>query len=101
MKPFPSAWDLEGIDKVCEWEDASPTERIKCDAGFNHIISITLNGRQLSIPTAVKHLKYLKELSITRGSLKGSIPDEIGSLSNLEMLRLKSNKLKGNGYLIV
>eukprot|EP00978_Attheya_sp_CCMP212_P001604 scaffold3281_cov55-Attheya_sp.AAC.1 len=64
----------------------------------NKIISIDLPGTYLkgSIPNAlVFHLDSLEELYLENNVLTGTIPTEIGTLSNLIKLSLNSNNLEG------
>ncbi|XP_020101325.1 probably inactive leucine-rich repeat receptor-like protein kinase IMK2 [Ananas comosus] len=48
-----------------------------------------------NIPTSISRLKMLKELSISRNQLNGSIPEEIGLLPNLQRLDFSDNSIGG------
>ena len=55
-----------------------------------------MNSLSGSIPTEIGNLSNLKELYLIRNSLSGSIPTEIGNLSNLKVLNLYVNSLSGS-----
>ena len=66
------------------------------------VISLELRLNRLSgeIPDALSYLTSLKVLGIaghrdTNGNLRGSIPDVLGNLANLEYLDLQENNLSG------
>ena len=55
--------------------------------------SIGITG---TIPAELGNLTNLENLSLNRNSLTGSIPPELGNLTNLENLRLNQNSLTGS-----
>ena len=55
--------------------------------------SIGITG---TIPAQLGNLTNLTSLSLNRNSLTGSIPPELGNLANLENLRLNQNSLTGS-----
>ena len=62
------------------------------------VILLYLHSNQLtgSIPDALGSLSNLQELVLNSNQLTGPIPDALGSLSNLEWLYLHSNRLRGS-----
>ncbi len=64
----------------------------------NRVTELLLNSNQLtgSIPTELGNLSNLEELELNSNQLTGSIPTELGNLSNLEELELNSNQLTGS-----
>ncbi len=64
----------------------------------NRVIRLTLNSNQLtgSIPTELGNLSNLDDLLLSFNQLTGSIPTELENLSNLIRLLLHSNQLTGS-----
>lgn len=62
------------------------------------VIAIWNNSNQLtgSIPAEIGNLSNLQTLSLSNNQLTGSIPVEIGNLPNLEHLSLHNNQLTGS-----
>ena len=61
-------------------------------AGWLHLFEDDLNG---TIPTELGLLSNLEILGLAKSHLTGTIPTEVGLLSNLEWLGLDSNQLTG------
>ena len=61
------------------------------------VTSLGLNDNQLSgtMPTQLGSLSNLQELNLTRNQLTGTIPAELGRLTNLTILALGGNQLTG------
>ena len=61
------------------------------------VTSLALSDSQLTgtIPPELGSLSNLKSLNLSNNRLTGTIPAELGSLSNLESLNLSSNELTG------
>ena len=61
------------------------------------LIQLSLSGNNLtgSIPAELGGLTELTELRLGRNQLSGAIPVELGNLRNLEVLRLGRNQLDG------
>ena len=53
-------------------------------------------GLSGNIPTEIGHVTELKILSLKSNSLNGMLPNGIGNLSQLEELSLSSNNIRGN-----
>ncbi len=64
----------------------------------NHVITINLNFNRLngSIPPELGNLSNLQLLYLGSNQLSGSIPPELGNLGNLVDLSLNSNQLTGS-----
>ena len=81
------------------WNGAAGTE---CDwygvrCSYGHVSRIVLNDNSLSgsIPAELGNLTNLTGLSLTYNSLTGSIPSELGNLTNLTGLSIGDNFLTG------
>ncbi|WP_281635416.1 leucine-rich repeat domain-containing protein [Flavobacterium marginilacus] len=62
-----------------------------------HVVRIFLNNNQLSgtIPPEIGKLTELKRLTLVGNSITGTIPPEIGQLRQLQILELHNNQLTG------
>ncbi len=62
-----------------------------------HVTSLSIGGNQLSgtIPTQLGDLTNLTELRLDGNQLSGEIPAELGSFANLRQLYLNDNQLSG------
>ncbi len=71
---------------------------VNVDPVRNRVVGLDLEYNQLSgsIPTEIGNLTNLEYLNISRNQLSGSIPTEIGNLSSLEFLYLSDNQLSGS-----
>jgi Leucine-rich repeat (LRR) protein len=74
----------------CDWRG------VMCSGG--HVSELYLFGNQLtgSIPSELGNLTNLERLSLFGNQLTGSIPSELGNLSHLESLSLDNNQLTGS-----
>jgi len=77
------------LDNVCTWYG------VTCEG--NRVKTLILSANQLSgtIPPEIGNLTNLQELTLSRNQLSGPIPPEIGNLTNLTKLDLSSNQLSG------
>ncbi len=73
----------------CGWS------RVTCSGG--HVSGIGLDSNQLigTIPPELGNLSNLTSLTLSNNQLTGTIPPELGNLSNLTHLQLSSNELTG------
>jgi hypothetical protein len=71
---------------------------IFCGVGNTHVESIILTSNHLngSIPPELGNLSNLIGLYLSSNQLSGSIPAELGNLANLEYLYLNANQLSGH-----
>ena len=69
---------------------------ITCSSGAVSAISLYDNSLTGSIPAELGNLTNLTNLTLSVNSLTGSIPAELGNLTNLTNLYLGSNSLSGN-----
>ncbi|GAB4343467.1 MAG: hypothetical protein Kow0089_19280 [Desulfobulbaceae bacterium] len=71
---------------------------VTCNAGNTNVVQINLAGNNLSgtIPTELGNLSQLTAISLSDNSLSGSIPGELGNLTGLEYLYLQNNSLTGS-----
>jgi len=82
----------------CEWSDNGGVR--KCDrnneGGFGAVQDLSLwNNLRGTIPTELGLLSELRTLYLSRNELVGTIPTELGKLTRLEYLGLQHNKLTG------
>ena len=70
---------------------------VELHASTNRIITLNLGNNQLAgtIPTELGELTDLTRLHLTINSLTGTIPTELGELTALDFLNLASNDLFG------
>ena len=61
------------------------------------VLGLNLSGNDLrgTIPPELGDLSDLESLDLSDNRLRGSIPSELGHLSNLEVLNLSNNQLEG------
>jgi Leucine-rich repeat (LRR) protein len=80
---------LGAVDTECTWHGVS------CSDG--HVVSLVMISNQLNgtLPTQLGNLTNLEMLWLYSNQLSGSIPSQIGNLTNLRDLRLGSNQLNG------
>ncbi len=84
------------------WTGAAGTEcswfGITCDVGETTVRTISLGFNQLSgsIPPELGNLTNLQSLVLQGNQLNGSIPPELGNLTNLQDLWLSSTQLSGS-----
>jgi Leucine-rich repeat (LRR) protein len=78
------------VTSPCSWEG------ISCDSG--HVTRLSLGSNRLrgSIPAELGNLSNLSWLFLYNNQLSGSIPAELGNLSNLWRLYLDNNQLSGS-----
>ena len=84
----------------CEYEqDTTPTEVTLWGEVYSveDTDTLYLSGNELtgSIPSEIGNLTNLRYLNLNDNELTGSIPPETGNLTHLTYLNLKSNQLSG------
>ena len=65
-------------------------------AGRVSVISMTANGLDGELPSAIGQLTGLTRLELSHNALRGAIPPEIGKLAKLRILDLSTNRLSGS-----
>ena len=73
----------------CRWRG------VRCSDGRVTILDLSRNSLTGSIPPEIGQLPRLRQLRLGRNSLAGSIPPEIGHLTELSLLEIHSNSLTG------
>uniref|UniRef100_A0A7S4VT91 non-specific serine/threonine protein kinase n=1 Tax=Ditylum brightwellii TaxID=49249 RepID=A0A7S4VT91_9STRA len=73
----------------CKWEGVS------CKNGFVNKLTLEAKGLDGSIPTDVGMLSNLRYLYLAENKIHGSIPTEIGMMESLEILELNLNAIDG------
>ena len=77
-------------------EPAASWHGVTTDAGGRIIgLSLANNGLSGTIPTQLGDLTNLQTLSLSGNSLSGTIPTQLGDLTNLQTLSLSGNSLSG------
>jgi len=71
-------------------------KNIECENGHITIIDLGRNHLNGTIPSELGNLSQLKKLDLSNNDLSGNIPPELGKLSNLEELILNDNGLTGS-----
>ena len=74
---------------VCDWYG------IQCSSGAVIGIDLDRNNLAGSIPEEIGNLSNLQFFSLVLNSLNGDIPEEIGTLADLQTLNLMANSLSG------
>jgi len=82
------------------WMGAEGTEctwyQVTCVGGHVAFLSPAANNLSGTIPSELGNLSDLQYLSLAENQLSGGIPQELGNLSGLTYLRLDSNHLTGS-----
>lgn len=82
---------------ICEWNDGGAgysMEGIRCENGQVVEVTLDMNHLQGAIPTEIA-LFPLQSLGLGSNRIGGTIPSELGRLSNLTSINLGSNNLSG------
>jgi len=75
-----------GNDPCQAWEGVS--------CSLNHVIGLNLSKKRLhgTLAAEIGQLSFLESLDISNNLVEGNIPIEIANLTNLQILKLGSNK---------
>ena len=92
---------LEGDGTALNWSvDVALTswDGVTVSSTLSRVTELNLSRRGLtgSIPTQLGSLTNLQHLDLHRNQLTGSIPTQLGSLTNLQYLNLHTNQLTGS-----
>ena len=84
-----SSLDWNLANSPCQWSG------VQCSDG--HVVSLQLVHKQLTgtIPSEIGQLTQLQQLDLTNNQLEGELPEEIGQLAQLTVLELTDNQLNG------
>ena len=85
-----SKWDL--MQPINRWHGV----RLNGDEDRVATLQLGFNNLNGSIPSELGNLSQLSQLSLYSNQLNGSIPSELGNLSELTFLRLDNNQLSGS-----
>jgi len=92
--------DGDNWETKTRWLGADGTEchwyGVTCSSGFVSRILLPYNSLSGSIPAELGNLTNLINLNLSNNSLTGGIPAELGNLTNLESLHLEWNSLSGS-----
>ncbi|MCP4349126.1 MAG: hypothetical protein GY795_26905 [Desulfobacterales bacterium] len=77
--------------------DSSPSSWMGVTVSAGHVTGLDRNHRNLngSLPAELGNLTNLEILFLIGNELSGSVPSELGNLTNLELLLLSNNQLSG------
>ncbi|KAJ8755108.1 hypothetical protein K2173_018906 [Erythroxylum novogranatense] len=86
ISPLPPGWSRFASVGFCNWDG------INCDSTKQHVISISLTRRNLrgSLPGEISTLSELQSLSVQNNMLSGDIPS-FANLTNLQFIFLDFN----------
>ena len=65
------------------------------DAIVTNIDLLPNNGAYGTLPSELRHLRYLKSIQIYNSLISGEIPSDYGYLKDLKYLDLEGNRLQG------
>ena len=96
-----SVRDRLGVESPLNWQpyrDIRSWDGIRVGGSPLRVEKIEIDGQRLggSIPAEIGGLTELKSIFIPSSNLSGEIPPELGNLANLEMLHLIRNQLTGS-----
>ena len=88
-------FDFNDEETVTETEPSVNLWGVDYSIENTTVLNLYNQGLTGSIPSEIGNLTNLKKLYLSYNDLTGSIPPEIGNLTNLTSLHLESNQLTG------
>ena len=90
--------DTLSVDQSLNWDEDLPIDEWKgVELADGRVVELRMSSEGIvgTIPSELGNLSNLQGLSLSGNRLTGGIPEELGSLSNLQGLFLSGNRLTG------
>ena len=83
-------------DDICEWFSTSTNPTICDDQGLLQRLELLNNNLLGDIPDEIQLLsESLLVLNLSQNRLEGAVPESLGELTNVSLVRLEANNLEG------
>jgi Leucine-rich repeat (LRR) protein len=90
-----TAWLSYEVNE-CEWFSRAPPDQVCNDGGWYRTLDLRDNGLVGTIAEELGFLSVLEIMDLSRNNLYGTLPSEIAALSNLVYLNVGRNDLTGS-----